>query len=189
MSLCYNEFKKLKNKKFNNVVFEQIAQKIIERKTTNILTISKNIKFKNMFIKQVVIRVKKITNLNKRKKQIKIIYVINYFRKFLILIAKTNFNKSLIFNMLFLLSLIKTSVVLIVLFLKLISEQQFNRIKHYNCKSDFIYDINHKLRINRLRIAIDLYTYNNLFALIAIVRNLTTQVYINSKYNLSFKFT
>jgi len=90
---------------------------------------------------------------------------------------------------LFLLSLVKTSVVLIVLSLKLISEQQFNRVKHYNCESDFIYDINHKSRIDRLRIAIDLYTYDNLFALVAIVRSLTTQVYISSKYSLSLEFT
>jgi len=148
MLLYYDESKKLKDKEFNNVVFEQIAQEIIERKTTNISIISKNIKFKNMFVKQVAIRVKKITSLNKREKQIEIIYVISCFRKFLILIAKTNFSKSLIFNVFFLLSLIKTSVVLIVLSLKLINEQQFNRVKHYNCKSNFIYDINHKLRIN-----------------------------------------
>jgi len=79
MSLCYNESKKLKDKKFNNVLFEQIVQKIIKRKTTNILTISKNIKLKNIFVKQVAIRIKKITNLNKREKQIEIIYVVNYF--------------------------------------------------------------------------------------------------------------
>jgi len=189
MLLYHDESKKLKDKEFDNVVFEQIVQEIIERKTTNISTISKDIKLKNMFVKQIVICVKKITSLNERKKQIKIIYVINYFRKFLILIAKTSFNKSLIFNVLFLFSLVETSVVIIVLFLKLISEQQFNRVKHYNCKSDFIYDVNHKSRIDRLRIAIDLYIYNSLFALVAIVRNLTTQVYISSKYNLSFKFT
>jgi len=68
MSLCYNEFKKSKNKEFNNVVFEQIAQEIIERRTMNILTISKNIKFKNMSMKQVVIRMKKIIDLDKREK-------------------------------------------------------------------------------------------------------------------------
>ena len=148
MLLYHDESKKLKDKEFDNVVFEQIVQEIIERKTTNISTISKDIKLKNMFVKQIVICVKKITSLNERKKQIKIIYVINYFRKFLILIAKTSFNKSLIFNVLFLFSLVETSVVIIVLFLKLISEQQFNRIKHYNCESSFIYNVNHKLRIN-----------------------------------------
>jgi len=51
MSLCYNKSKKSKNKKFNNIVFEQIAQKIIKRKTTNILTILKDIKLKNIFVK------------------------------------------------------------------------------------------------------------------------------------------
>jgi len=101
-----------------------------------------------MFVKQIAICVKKITNLNKREKQIKIIYAINCFREFLILIARTSFNKSLIFNVFSLLLLIKTSVVLIVLSLKLISEQQFNRIKHYNSESDFIYNINYKSRIN-----------------------------------------
>jgi len=142
-----------------------------------------------MFVKQVAIRVKKIIDLNKRKKQIKIIYVVNYFRKFLILIARTSFNKSLIFNVLSLLLLIKTSVVLIVLSLKLISEQQFNRIKHYNCKSDFVYNVNHKLRIDRLRIATSLYIHDNLFAFVAIVKNLIAQIYISSKYSLFFKFT
>jgi len=68
MSFYYNESKKSKNKKFNNVVFEQIIQKIIKRRTTNISIISKNIKFKNMFVKQVAICMKKITILNKRKK-------------------------------------------------------------------------------------------------------------------------
>jgi len=68
MLLYHDESKKSKDKEFNNVVFEQIAQKIIERKTTNILIISKNIKFKNMFVKQIAIRMKKITNLNKREK-------------------------------------------------------------------------------------------------------------------------
>jgi len=126
MSLYYNESKKSKDKEFDNVVFEPITQKIIKRKTTNISTISKDIKLKNMSIKQIAIRMKKITSLNKCEKQIEIIYAINYFREFLILIARTSFNKNLIFNVLILFLLIKTSVVLIVLFLKLISEQQFN---------------------------------------------------------------
>jgi len=140
--------------------------------TLHISTISKNIKLKNIFVKQVAIHIKKITSLNKRKKQIEIIYIVNCFREFLILIARTNFNKSLIFNVLSLFLLIKTSVILIVLSLKLISEQQFNQVKHYNCKSNFVYNINYKLRINRFRIIIDFYIYNNLFALIAIVRSL-----------------
>jgi len=79
MSLYHNEFKKSKDKKFNNVVFEQIAQEIIERRTMNISTISKDIKLKNMFVKQVAICMKKITSLNKRKKQIKIIYSVDCF--------------------------------------------------------------------------------------------------------------
>jgi len=99
-------------------------------------------------MKQVAIRMKKITNLDKRKKQIETIYVVNCLREFLILIARTSFNKNLIFNVVSLLSLVETSVVLIILSLKLISEQQFNRIKHYNCESSFIYNVNHKLRIN-----------------------------------------
>lgn len=116
-----------------------------------------------MFIKHIVIRIEKIINLNKRDKQIKIIYIVNYFREFLILIARTSFEKSLIFNVLSLLLSTKISVILIVLFLKLISKQQFNRVKRYNRNKFFIYNINYKLRINQLRIAINLYIYNNVF--------------------------
>jgi len=51
MSLYHDESKKLKDKGFDDAIFEQIAQEIIERRTTNISTISKDIKLKNMFVK------------------------------------------------------------------------------------------------------------------------------------------
>ena len=65
---------------------------------------------------------KKIIDLVKQEKQVKIIYAIECLQKFLILIAKINFDKNLIFNIFSLFYLFKINIVLIVVLLKLISK-------------------------------------------------------------------
>ncbi len=159
-SFYSNETKDSNNKKCDNVDFERIARTIIETQLVYVSIILDNIKLKNMSMNQVVTRLKKIIDLVGRAKQVEAIYIVGCLRQSLILLARTSFGKSLIFNVLSLLHSIKTSVVLIVVSLKLISEQQVNRVKNYNRGRPFVYDVDHNSRLNRLDIAIDCYTYD-----------------------------
>ncbi len=159
--LYQSKSKESNNIKYKNIEFEQVARKINENQLASVSIILDNIKRQNMSLDQVAMQVKKIIDLIKQEKQVKTIYAIECLQEFLILIAKINFNKSLIFNVLSLLYLFKTNIVLIIVLLKLISEQQVKQIKSYYCKRFFVYNINNKFKYDRQQIAIQYYTYNN----------------------------
>ncbi len=155
------ESKESNNIKYENIEFEQIARETNKDQSTSVSIISNNIKRQNISLDQVVTQVKKIINLIERKKQIEIIYAIECLQEFLILIAKISFGKNLIFNILFLFYLFETNIVLIVVLLKLISEQQVKQIKNYYCKRLFVYNIDNRFKHNRQQIATKYYTYSS----------------------------
>ena len=133
--------------------------------STKIFLISNNTKLKDMILNQIVIRIFEIFDLNEKEKQIKIIYVVACFKKFLILIAKINFDKNLIFNMLFLLHSRNTNIVLMMMFLKFIAKQQYEKINKFSRIRFFVYDKNHKFKLNRQRIAVEMYIHDTKFSI------------------------
>ena len=128
--------------------------------STKIFLISNNTKFENMILNQIAIHIFEIFDLHERKKQIEIIHVVACFKKFLILIAKINFDKSLIFNMLFLLHSRNTNIVLMMMSLKFIAKQQYEKINKFFRTRFFVYDKNHKFKLNRQRIAVEMYIHD-----------------------------
>ena len=89
--LYQSKSKESNNIEYKNIEFEQIVHKTNKNQSTSISIISNNIKRRNISLNQVVIQIKKIIDLVEQKKQVKIIYTIKYLQKFLILIAKINF--------------------------------------------------------------------------------------------------
>ena len=132
--------------------------------STKIFSISNNTKFENMILNQIAIRIFEIFDF-KKKKQIKIIHVVACFKKFLILITKINFDKNLIFNMLFLLHFRNTNIMLIMMFLKLIAKQQYEKINKFSRIRFFVYDKNHKFKLNRQKIAVEMYIHDTKFSI------------------------
>lgn len=100
----------------------------------------------DIFLNQVVIQVKKIIDLVKQEKQVQIIYAIECLQESIILFAKINFNKNLIFNIFLLFYLFEINIVLIVVSLKLISKQQIKQVKNYYCKQLFVYNIDNRFK-------------------------------------------
>ena len=133
--------------------------------STKIFSISDNTKLENMILNQIAIRIFEIFDLNEKKKQIKIIHVVACLKKFLILITKTNFDKSLIFNMLFLLHSRNTSIVLMMMFLKFIAKQQYEKINKFSRILFFVYDKNHKFKLNRQKIVVEKYIHDTKFSI------------------------
>lgn len=91
--------------------------------STKIFLISNDTNFENITSKQIVIRFHEMFDIKEKEKQIEIIHVVDCFKKTLILIAKISFDKSLIFNILFLLHFRNTNIVLMIIFLKFIAKQ------------------------------------------------------------------
>ena len=118
-----------------------------------------------MILNQIVIRIFEIFDLNERKKQIEIIHVVTCLKKFLILITRINFDKNLIFNMLFLLHSRNTNIVLMMMSLKLIAKQQYEKINKFFRIRFFVYDKNHKFKLNRQRIAVEMYIHDTKFSI------------------------
>lgn len=159
---CPSEPENSNNMEYEDADFERIAREIIEAQPIDISTISDDTKLQDMSMDQVAKRVHEITGLIGRTKQVEAIHIVGCLRQSLILLARTSFGKSLIFNVLPLLHPSKTSVILIVMPLKLISEQQVNRVKDYNRGRPFVYDVDHNSRRDRLSIAAGCYTHGKL---------------------------
>ena len=156
--------------------------------STKIFLISNNTKLEDMILNQIVIRIFEIFDLNEKKKQIEIIHVVACLKKFLILIARISFDKNLIFNMLSLLHSRNTSIVLMMMFLKFIAKQQYEKINKFSRIRFFIYDKNHKFKLNRQRIAVEMYTHDT--KLWIDCQNFCWQwtMFINFEYILSIEF-
>jgi len=77
---CSNETKDSNNKECDNVDFERIARTIIETQSIYVSIILDNIKLKDMFMNQVVTRLKKIIDLIERAKQVEAIYIVRCLR-------------------------------------------------------------------------------------------------------------
>ena len=156
--------------------------------STKISLISNNTKLKDMILNQIAIRIFEIFDLNEREKQIEIIHVIACLKKFLILIARISFDKSLIFNMLFLLHFRNTNIVLMMMFLKFIAKQQYEKINKFSRIRFFVYDKNHKFKLNRQRIVVEMYTHDTKLSIDC--QNFCWQwtVFINFEYIFSIEF-
>ena len=156
--------------------------------STEISSISNNTKLENMILDQITIRIFEISGFKKREKQIKTIHAVACLKKSLILIARINFDKSLIFNMLSLLHSRNTSIVLMIMSLKLIAKQQYEKINKFPRIRFFVYDKNHKSKLNRQKIAAEMYTHDTKLSIDC--QNFCWQwtMFINFEYILSTEF-
>ena len=127
--------------------------------STEISSISDNTKLEDMTLNQIATRIFEVSGLNGRKEQIEAIHAVACLKESLILIARTSFGKSLVFNMLPLLHPRNTGIVLVVVPLKLIAEQQYEKVNKFPRALSFVYDKNHKSRLDRQRIAAGEYTH------------------------------
>ena len=127
--------------------------------STGTSLISDNTKLEDMTLDQIAIRIFEISGLNGREKQIEAIHAVACLKESLILIARTSFGKSLVFNMLPLLHPRNTGIVLVVVPLKLIAEQQYEKVNKFPRARSFVYDKDHKSKLDRQRIAAGVYTH------------------------------
>lgn len=121
--------------------------------------VSGDVRTEDMTLEQIGQRFFEVSGYQGRPKQLEAIHIVACQRKALILIARTSFGKSLVFNMLPLLHPVLRGIVLVVIPLKHIARQQWERVNLYDRAKAFVYDKDHKSKLDRQRIAAGVYTH------------------------------
>ena len=121
--------------------------------------VSADIEVRHMSLAHVALRFREVTGLEGRPQQIEAIHTVGCKRKSLILVAKTSFGKSWVFNMLPLLHPVHIGIVLVVIPLKHIASQQHDKINSIPRGKSLVYDKDHCSKSYRRQIAAGVYTH------------------------------